>query len=340
MVAWFATSVLAFAAAQAVQPANPARVTPGKFSDITVAAGIHFRHVAPRTSRKYLLETMAPGVALFDFDNDGRLDIFVTNGAPLTDPTPKGTIPQKTGPEYWNRLYQQKSDGTFEDVTEKAGLQGLGYGMGLAVGDYDNDGYEDLFVSAYGGNRLYHNNGNGTFTDVTESAGVGGGGWSSSAARVDLDNDGLLDLVVVRYVTWDFSDVRWGRLHRRCGSIAIPTLSRPSLFWRITTTAMDISLKSRRRSGYRSQPKGWESRSPITIATATLTFTSPMTHGLSFCFTTKETAPSKKWDSRPKPRSTGDGRTFADMGVDFADYNNDGLPDLVVDDLANQMYAL
>ena len=84
---------------------------------------------------------MAPGVALFDYDNDGRLDIFLVNGAPLADPTPKGTIPQKTGPEYWNRLYHQKSDGTFEDVTERAGLQGKGYGMGVAVSDYDNDGY-------------------------------------------------------------------------------------------------------------------------------------------------------------------------------------------------------
>ena len=88
----------------------------------------------------------------------------------MRDPTPKGTIPQKTGPKYWNRLYHQKKDGTFEDVTEKAGLQGVGYGMGVAVGDYDNDGYEDLYVTAYGGNRLYHNNGNGTFTDVTAAS--------------------------------------------------------------------------------------------------------------------------------------------------------------------------
>ena len=113
---------------------------------------------------------MGPGVALFDYDNDGRLDIFVVNGAPLTDPMAKGAIPQKTGPKYWNRLYHQKSDGTFEDVTEKAGLQGAGYGMGVAVGDYDNDGFEDLFVTAYGGNKLYHNNGDGTFTDVTQKA--------------------------------------------------------------------------------------------------------------------------------------------------------------------------
>ncbi|MEY2413658.1 MAG: enediyne biosynthesis protein, partial [Acidobacteriaceae bacterium] len=93
---------------------------------------------------------MGPGVALFDYDNDGRLDIFVVNGAPLQDPTAKGTVPRKSGPKYWNRLYHQKSDGTFEDVTEKAGLQGVGYGMGVAVGDYDNDGNEDLYVTAYG----------------------------------------------------------------------------------------------------------------------------------------------------------------------------------------------
>ncbi len=181
-----------------------------KFIDTTSALGIGFRNIASHTPKKYLIETMGPGVALFDYDNDGRLDIFVVNGAPLTDPTTKGAIPQKTGPKYWNRLYHQKQDGTFEDVTEKAGLQGVGYGMGVAVGDYDNDGYEDLYVTAYGGNKLYHNNGDGTFTEVTEKAGVGGGGWSTSAAWVDLDGDGLLDLVVLRYLIWDFDDIWCG----------------------------------------------------------------------------------------------------------------------------------
>src|SRR6266704_2513178 len=161
----------------------------GLFVDVTTAKGVNFQYMSSHTSRKYLLETMAPGVALFDYDNDGRLDILFVNGAPLGDPTPKGTIPQKTGPKFWNRLYHQKSDGTFEDVTVKAGLQGRGYGMGVAVGDYDNDGYEDLYVTAYGGNKLYHNNGNGTFTDITEKAGVAGSGWSTSALWVDLDND-------------------------------------------------------------------------------------------------------------------------------------------------------
>src|SRR5271156_5362962 len=204
---------LTFAAAQegpkAVSASSPtdAGLVPGSFVDVTARVGVNFLHQAPHTSKKYLIETMGSGVALFDYDNDGRLDLFLVNGAPFADPTPKGTIPQKTGSQYWNRLYHQKADGTFEDVTEKAGLQGAGYGMGVAVGDYDNDGNEDLYVTAYGGNKLYHNNGDGTFTDVTEKAGVVGGGWSTSAAWVDLDGDGFLDLVVLRYIQWDWDDL-------------------------------------------------------------------------------------------------------------------------------------
>src|SRR5438067_6965823 len=178
-----------------------------RFVEVSSKLGVHFEHVASHTSKKYLIETMGSGVALFDYDNDGLLDIFLINGAPLSDPTPKGTSPQKRSQRDWNRLYHQKQDGTFEDVTQQAGLQGTGYGMGVAVGDYDNDGYEDLYVTAYGGNKLYHNDGNGKFTDVTQTAGVGGGGWSTSAAWVDLDVDGLLDLVVLRYMEWAFDDI-------------------------------------------------------------------------------------------------------------------------------------
>jgi len=199
------------AVAQQSKPApSQPDIVPGNFVDITAKVGVHFQGRASHTTKKYLPETMGSGVAVFDYDNDGLLDIFFVNGAPIADPTAKGTIPQKTGPEYWNRLYHQKKDGAFEDVTEKAGLQGIGYGMGVAAGDYDNDGYEDLYVTAYGGNRLYHNNGNGTFTDVTTQSGTGGSGWSTSAAWVDLDNDGLLDLVVLRYVQWDFEDIYCG----------------------------------------------------------------------------------------------------------------------------------
>ena len=177
-----------FASAQTPtsSPKAASPVIPGLFVDATEADGIHFNAVASHTGRKYLIETMGSGVALFDFDNDGLLDLYLVNGAPLTDPTPKGTIPGKQSPADWNRLYHQRRDGTFEDVTERAGLAGVGYGMGVAAGDFDNDGFEDLFVTSYGGNHLYHNNGNGTFTDVTERSGTGGdkspgGGWSTSA---------------------------------------------------------------------------------------------------------------------------------------------------------------
>src|SRR4029077_1859965 len=150
--------------------ASPNSPTPGRFVDATKKLGIQFRQQASPTSKKYLLEAMGSGVALFDYDNDGRLDIFFANGARLDDPTPKVTIPKKDSPKYWNRLYHQKSDGTFEDVTERAGLTGFGYSTGVAGGDYENDGFEDLYVAGYGRSALYHNNGDGTFTDVTAAA--------------------------------------------------------------------------------------------------------------------------------------------------------------------------
>src|ERR1700686_1937497 len=208
----FTAGALAPPQNSAPSPDQPA-CKPGSFVDVTSSLGVHFQYLASHTSRKYLPETMGAGVALFDYDNDGRLDLFLVNGAPLVDPAAKSIVPEKSGPKYWNRLFHQKADGTFEDVTEKAGLQGAGYGMGVAVGDYDNDGFEDLYVTALGGNKLYHNNGNDTFTDVTEKAGVAGSGWSTSAAWVDLDNDGLLDLVVLRYLQWDFDDI-WCGEHR------------------------------------------------------------------------------------------------------------------------------
>jgi hypothetical protein len=255
--------------------------TPAKFVDVTSALGVNFVHAAPHTSKKYLLETMGSGVAVFDYDNDGRLDLFFVNGAEIRDPTPPGTVPQKTDAKYWNRLYHQKADGTFEDVTEKAGLKGFGYGMGVAVGDYDNDGYEDLFVTAYGGNRLYHNNGNGTFSDVTEKAGVAGSGWSTSAAWVDLDGDGLLDLIVLRYLQWDFDD-RW------CGE------RKPGYraFWR-----------SLSKSGCPNREKGWELQLPISIRTGTSMSSWPMIPFPNSCIRTEATGRLRKWVCFPVRRS-------------------------------------
>ena len=141
---------------------------------------------------------MGGGVALLDYDNDGLLDIFLVNSGKLDDP---GKLPAdfaRRDPAYWNRLYRQNRDGSFTDVTAAAGLSGAGndYGMGVAAGDYDNDGFADLYVTNYGRNTLYRNRGNGTFTDVTAEAGVGAGGWSASAGFFDYDNDGRLDLFV------------------------------------------------------------------------------------------------------------------------------------------------
>jgi len=311
-----------------------------KFIDTTFALGINFRNVASHTSKKYLIETMAPGVALLDYDNDGRLDIFVVNGAPLTDPTPKGAIPQKTGPKYWNRLYHQKPDGTFEDVTEKAGLEGVGYGMGVAVGDYDNDGYEDLYVTAYGGNKLYHNNGDGTFTDVTEKAGVGGSGWSTSAAWVDLDGDGFLDLVVLRYLVWDFDDIWCGEHQEGYRAYCHPDYFKPIAPLVYHNDGKGHFTEVSEKIGMAKPGKGlglaiadYDRDGHIDLFVANDSMS-------EFLYHNKGDGTFEEVGLVSGVAVDGEGRAFAGMGVDFADYNNDGLPDLVITDLANQMYAL
>jgi hypothetical protein len=313
---------------------------PGKFVDVTQKVGVHFQHQALHTSRKYLIETMGSGVALFDCDNDGRLDLFLVNGAPYSDPTPKGFVPQKTGPEYWNRMYHQKADGTFEDVTEKAGLQGVGYGMGVAVADYDNDGHEDLFVTAYGGNRLYHNNGNCTFTDVTDKAGVAGSGWSSSAAWVDLDNDGLLDLVVDRYVTWDWEDVWCGEHREGYRGYCHPDVFQPITMLvyhndrngHFTEVSHKLGLdKPAKALGIAFGDYDRDGRMDIFVANDSMP---------EFLFHQKKDGAFEEVGLETGAAVNAEGQTYAGMGVDFADYDNDGWPDIIVDDLANQRYAL
>jgi hypothetical protein len=313
---------------------------PGKFVDITSASGIRFHYLSSHTPKHYLPETMGPGVALFDYDNDGRLDIFLVNGAPLQDPTPKGSIPQKTGPTYWNRLYHQKPDGSFEDVTEKAGLQGFGYGMGVAAGDYDNDGFEDLYVTAYGGNKLYHNNGDGTFTDVTEKAGVAGSGWSTSAAWVDLDNDGLLDLVVLRYLQWDFDDIWCGEHKEGYRAYCHPDLFEPiaPLVYHndgnghFTEVSKKIGLsKPGKGLGIALADYDRDGHLDLFVANDSM---------VEFLYHNKGDGTFEEVGLLSEVAVDGDGRTYAGMGVDFADYNNDGFPDLIITALANQRYAL
>ncbi len=312
----------------------------GNFVDVAAARGVRFRQISPHTSRKYLIETMGSGVALFDYDNDGRLDIFFANGAELTDPMPKGAIPRKTLPAHSNKLFHQKPDGTFEDVTEHAGLQGLGFSMGAAVGDYDNDGFEDLYVTGYGGNRLYHNNGNGTFTDVTGSAGVGGSGWSTSAAWVDLDNDGLLDLVVLRYLKWDFDDL-WCGEHKE----GFRAYCHPDLFKAEQPLVFHNDGHGRfsdysSHSGISKPGKGLglaladfdrDGRIDLAVANDSMP---------EFLYRNLGGGKFEEQGLSAQMAVDEDGRTYAGMGIDFADYDNDGFPDLVIDALSNQIYAL
>ena len=338
------TAILA-TCAHAQAPPDPATALPGFFTDTAAAQGIHFTGVASHTPHKYLIETMGSGVATFDFDNDGRLDLFFVNGAPLADPTPKGTIPQKKSPADWNRLYHQKPDGTFEDVTEKAGLQGVGYGMGVAVGDYDNDGFEDLFVTSFGGNHLYHNDGNGHFTDVTTKSNTAGPttpgeNWSTSAAWVDLDNDGKLDLVVLRYVHWDFEDV-WCGEHRDgyrayCHPDIFPAI--PPLVYHnngdgtFTEVAAKLGLNTPGKGlGIALADFDRDGHLDLAIANDSMP---------EFLYRNKGKGTFEELGLTAEIAVDGDGRTYAGMGVDFQDFDNDGLPDLVFTNLANQKYAL
>jgi len=196
------------------------------FVDIAAKAGL----TAPNTfggldTKKYIIETTGTGVAIFDYDNDGWPDIFLVNGTTL-DPLPTGKPPT-------SHLYHNNHDGTFTDVTEKSGLNKTGWGQGVCVGDYDNDGWEDVYVTYYGKNVLYHNNGDDTFTDVSESVGVAGSGklWGTGCAFVDYDRDGKLDLMVANYVDFDLAttpvpgeraDCLWKGVPVMCGPRGLP----------------------------------------------------------------------------------------------------------------------
>ncbi|HKW18478.1 MAG TPA: CRTAC1 family protein [Terriglobales bacterium] len=316
-----------------------------RFSDATQQLKINFKQENSATTNKYLLETMGGGVALFDYDNDGRLDIFFTNGAMINDPMPDGKMPDKSDKKFWNRLYHQSPDGTFTDVTERAGLSGMPqgfYSMGVAVGDYDNDGFEDLYVTGYGGNILYHNNGDGTFTDVTEKAGVRAGGWSASAGFFDYDNDGKLDLFVTRYLDWSF------KTNRYCGEKApgYRAYCHPDNYEGVANilyhnngdgTFTDVSEKA----GI-ANPQG----KSLGVA-----FADYDGDGYTDIFVANDSVQCFLYHNNGNGTFTDvgllagvayneDGKTFAGMGADFNDYDNDGRPDIVVTDLSDQRYML
>jgi enediyne biosynthesis protein E4 len=331
----FASSLLALTALQENVPVP-------QFADVTERSKITFFNHASHTSRKYLPETMVGGVAMVDYDKDGLTDLFFVNGAELKDPMLRLTVPDKTGPKYWNRLYRNNGDGTFTDVTASAGVKGEGFGMGVAAADYDNDGFPDLYVTAVGHNVLYHNNGDGTFTDVTKRAGVEGGGWSAGAMFVDYDRDGLLDLFVSRYLKWDFSkDVFCGQpkpgFRAYCHPDQFPPVSHLLYHneghghFRDTSDESGIEKSPGKGLGVAFNDYDRDGWPDILVANDSLP--QQLFHNLkNGKFEEVGTTVGIAYDE--------DGNAFSGMGLDFADLDNDGWPDVFVNALARQKYAL
>lgn len=314
---------------------------PVTYIDVTNTAGIHFKNNNSATPEKYLIETMTGGVAIFDYDNDGWPDIFLVNGARIHPGQRDTEAPEKSGPEFSNRLYRNNHDGTFTDKTEQAGLQGSGFGMGVAVGDYDNDGFEDLLVTNYGSAILYHNNGNGTFTDVTERAGLKTEGWMSSAGFFDYDNDGKLDLFICRYLNWKFSKNKF------CGSRIEGGRSycHPDNFEPVSDylfhnngdgTFSDVSAKSniaaKPGKGLGVAFADFNNDGRLDISVANDSFQ-------QFLFINNGNGTFTETGMAAGVGYTDEGKVFAGMGTDAADIDDDGHPDIVTTALSNETYA-
>ncbi|MGA2299395.1 MAG: CRTAC1 family protein [Candidatus Acidiferrum sp.] len=318
------------ASAQSPQGSSASTVT---FRDITQRAGIHFVHNNAAFGKKYLPETMGPGVAFIDYDNDGWPDIFIVNGMDWPGHASKHSTP---------KLYHNNHDGTFTDVTHKAGLDVEMFGMGVAVGDYDNDGYDDLFVTALGQNRLFHNNGNGTFTDVTQKAGLlGPKEFSTSAAWVDYDRDGKLDLVVANYVQWSLEGDLYCTLDGKSKSYCTPE-SYKGASVRLWHNRGDGTFEdATKKSGV------WEPTSK-TLGIAILDYDNDGWPDLLF---SNDTQPNKLYRNNGNGTFTEkavvagvafseDGVARAGMGVDAADYDRSGMASILITNFSNQMLSL
>jgi enediyne biosynthesis protein E4 len=310
--------------------------------DAKLPRGLDFTHLNSPTRQKYLIETMGGGVALFDYNNDGLLDIFLVNSGRLTDPMRGPEMFDRHDSQYWNRLYRQNPDGSFIDVTEAAGLANAGdgnYGMGVAVGDYDNDGYPDLYVTNYGRNTLYHNNGDGTFTDVTTKAGVAVGGWSCSAGFFDYDNDGHLDLFVTRYMEWDtqHSKICGGEWQTYCPPAEFPSTTNILYRNRGDGTFEDVSLRSSigslkgRSLGVSFADYDDDGFTDIFVANDGMR---------QFLFHNNGNGTFRECGLEAGASLTADGKPLSGMGTVFQDYDNDGRPDILVTVLPREVYAL
>jgi len=324
--------VLLLLAVLAAAPAAPAADGGLKFTDVTAAAKIQFTHTSGATGKKYLPETIGAGGAFLDFDNDGWLDVFLVNST---------SWPAAKGPRPTSALYRNNHDGTFTDVTVKAGLAESLYGIGVAAADYDNDGWTDIYLTAWGSNRLYRNQGNGRFTDVTKKAGADDTGFSTSAAFVDYDKDGKLDLFVCNYVQWEPAKDLHCTLDGKNKSYCTPESYKgqsPSLFHNRGDGTFENA----------TEKAGIKTPNAKALGVTVLDFDGDTWPDL---FVANDTQPNNLF------RNNGNG-TFKDvamtagvafneagmaragMGVDAADYDGSGRPSLVIGNFSNEMMGL
>src|SRR6266699_4146661 len=298
------------------------------------ASGIRWRHVNGRSPEYYLPETTGAGCAFFDFDNDGWMDIYLVNSGKCDFFTPN--------PPLRNALYRNNRDGTFTDVTEIAGVSGGGYGMGADDGDYDGDGWPDLFVTQYGRSILYHNNGNGTFTDVTDKAGVAAPGWASSAVWFDYDNDGRLDLFVCRFVDFERSKNKFcGNEHTGERYYCVPTAYEPTRSWLFHNNGDGTFTDVSQECGIAKVPgKAWgvvatdinnDGWMDLFVACDTVA---------NFLFLNKGNGKFEEIGVQAGVAYSQDGRPRSGMGVDSADVFEDGRPALFVTNVDQEMYSL
>ena len=318
----------------AALPLAGAPAAPGfRLTDVTAPAGIDFRHNSGAFGAKYLPETMGPGCAFLDYDGDGWLDILLVNGMDW-----QGHKRQRST----MRLYRNNRDGTFTDVTVRAGLAVEMYDMGVAVADYNNDGFPDILVTAVGQNRLFQNNGRGGFVDVTEKAGLGGrSAFSTSALWFDFDRDGLLDLLVCNYVRWSPARDVFCSADGKRKSYCTPEAYHGETCWlfhnRGNGTFEDVTAKS-----------GVFDTTSKSLGTALLDFDAD---GWPDVFIANDTQPNKLYHNlrdgtfedvavRAGVAFSEDGKARAGMGVDAADFDNSGMASIAITNFDNEMMAL
>jgi hypothetical protein len=331
----FLSSLAAAGAATLLPRGRASAAASPLFEEVPAAqSGIAFVHENAMSPERYLPETMGPGVAFLDYDNDGWMDLYIVNSGPCDFFKPKAPLR--------NALYRNNRDGTFTDVTAKAGVAGGTFGMGVAVGDYDNDGYPDLFVTSYGRCILYHNNGDGTFTDVTEKAGLAAPGWTTSAVWFDYDNDGRLDLFVCSFVEFGLDrrvvcgDNKLGRRYYCIPRVFQPTAS--LLFhnngdgtFTEVSKGTDIAKALGKGLGVVATDVNNDGRLDLFVANDTVQ---------NFLFMNRG---GNKWDEIGLASEVGfsaNGQPRSGMGVDAADVDGDGWQDLFVANVDQEMFAL